>query len=103
MLITNFIKKDLLNRAINLSHLGVNELAWKYEDALHVLDELVNKNVIIVGGDVLEKQENTIDYTYDNWYYNGNNLQDSFKQAKEYITNYCLRNGVNYYFVIVIK
>lgn len=103
MLITDYIKEDSINKAVDLSQIGINELAWGCIDIFRVLEELVDRNTIILGGDVFYDKNNKINHTYDNWYYNGNNSQESFNQAKNYITNYCLKNGEDYYFSIIVK
>lgn len=103
MKLDKYVEENLMNQAIMLSHLGVNELCWGFDNTLQILKRLVNANAIITGGDVLKSSNDVINYTYDSWYYNGNDSQESFNQANEYITNYCLQNGKDYYFTIIIK
>lgn len=79
------MRKFIINRAIDLSIIGVNELAWNYSDSLEILDNLLEQNIIIYGGDVLKIDGSGIAYTYDNWYYEGDNYIKSYDKAKDYI------------------
>ena len=98
-----YMREFIINRAIDLSIIGVNELAWNYSDSLEILDNLLEQNIIIYGGDVLKIDGDRIAYTYDNWYYEGDNYIKSYDKAKDYIINYCIDNGYNHYFVIVVE
>ena len=49
-----YMREFIINRAIDLSIIGVNELAWNYSDSLEILDNLLEQNIIIYGGDVLK-------------------------------------------------
>ncbi len=84
------IPEELKSKEISLSSLGLNEVAWKYEDALHLIDTFDKNKRFILVGDVLAKDGNKYRHNYDNWYLNTDqgNYKDSIKKAKDYITNY---------------
>jgi len=65
---TKFLQEELVSRAISLDEIGVNEVAWKRDDALEVLKALSEQKCVILGGDVLVIKETGIEYTYDNWF-----------------------------------
>ena len=81
------------------------EFAWKIDDIKPILQWLSANNKVVMGGDVLDI---TLEYTYDNWYYNVDdtcslfeNVKNSIEKANEYISNYLAINGSNYYIVLV--
>lgn len=83
------------------------ELAWKIDDAKVVLQWFAANNNIVLGGDILDINKK---YTYDNWYYNYDDLcsslenaKNSIKKANEYISNYVAINGSDYYVVLVFE
>lgn len=96
------IPEQLKGNEINLSSSGLNDVAWKYEDALALIEHCEKNKTFILGGDVLAKKDNEYQHNYDNWYFNSNqgNYKDSVKKTKEYITNY--PRG-DYAFVFVTK
>lgn len=96
--------KIILSNTIDLKSIGINEYAWKSKYALQIINFLTSNHYIILGGDVYEEKNNLIDFTYDSWYYDGDDdIEKSRKIAYNYITNYILENGNNSYFSIVFK
>ena len=84
------IPEQLKGKEISLNSIGLIEVAWKYEDALVLIEYYEKNRIFILGGDVLVKEGNEYRHNYDNWYldkYLGN-YKDSFNKAKEYITSY---------------
>lgn len=84
------IPEQLKGKEINLSSIGLSEVAWKYEDALTLIVHCENNKIFILGGDVLAKDGSKYRHNYDSWYLNTDqgNYKDSIKKTKEYITNY---------------
>ncbi len=96
------IPEELRGKEISLSDIGLSEVAWKYEDALHLIDAFYKNKIFILGGDVLVIDGNEYRHNNDNWYLNTDhgNYKDSIKKAKDYITNY--PKG-DYAFVFITK
>lgn len=96
------IPKRLKGKEISLSSIGLSEVAWKYEDALALIEYCENNKIFILGGDVLTKEGSEYRHNYDNWYLDKDqgNYKDSINKTKEYITNY--PKG-NYSFVFVTE
>ena len=84
------IPEQLKGKGICLSSIGLSEVAWKYEDAIILIEYCKNNKIFILGGDVLVKDGGEYRHNYDNWYLDKDqgNYQDSINKAKEYITNY---------------
>jgi len=98
-------ENELIQDSHDLSHLGIKPLGWKYEQALKVLIYLNSQNCIILGGDVyrISDVDGDISVTYDNWYYEGDDVDKSLEVAQNYINNYHKRNGESYCYSIVYK
>jgi hypothetical protein len=94
------IPKNIQEKAIDLTSIGLNEVAWQKGDALLLLDYFDTNSVFVLGGDVLTLQDGTYQHNYDNWFFEKNegNAKDSVQKAKIYISDY--PEG-NYVFVIV--
>lgn len=87
--------------------LHTNEKAWRYDDALQLIEYAYSNSILVLGGDVLTTGR---EYTYDNWYYEfvkGHSLSEHTKKscdlARAYIDAYCGRNGWDYLFVLVLS
>jgi hypothetical protein len=87
------LSQDLRDKAESLESIG-NTLgdAWQIDDALKVIDQLHASypDVILLGGDIVKKtDENNFSSTYDNWYYEPQNIPSdpdkSVEKAKEYL------------------
>lgn len=100
MNIKKYIPQELIEKSIDLTDiLGVFELAWTYTDVMTVLKYLEENGILVLGGDVLDKK---MSYTYDNWCYQDKNYIESIEYAKNYINNYYIKNGNEYYYVLVV-
>jgi hypothetical protein len=60
--------KPLLLSALSLLPFHIAEVAWRYEDALDVIDFYAQEKYIILGGDVYEDDNGTIIPTSDSWF-----------------------------------
>ena len=98
---------SVIDSAISLEELGINELAWKWKDIHYVIQLLVENECAILGGDVYLLKDNKKIITYDNWYIDkeaGTSwleyVNKSKKVTMEYIDNYH-KNGDNYCYSII--
>lgn len=84
------IPKELLGKEINLQPMGLNEVAWLYDDALKFISHCENNSIFILGGDVLSKDDKEYRHNYDNWSFEPEqgNYKDSIIKTKDYINNY---------------
>ena len=64
------IPEQLKGKEISLSSIGLSEVAWKYEDALALIEHCEKNKIFILGGDVLAKDGNEYRHNYDHWYLN---------------------------------
>jgi len=105
-----FLPSDLIEKAISLEDIGINEYVWEWRDALMAIDILVKKRVFILGGDVYSRVNNKLELTGDSWHSDPPNINllcaenDFYKSqtaAKNYINAYVDKNGEAYYFSIV--
>jgi hypothetical protein len=91
----------------SLSQFGISEIAWEATEAIGVIRILVDKGLLILGGDVYSYIDNTIGATYDSWYTNKNDntnlIENAGKTAEKYITEYIKRNGSNFLFSITYE
>lgn len=95
---------ELQRNAINLDKCGVNETIWGKKYAIEFMNYLYKKNYAILGGDVYN---HNLSCTFDNWYLDKINSQtwEDYKKyshikAKKFITDFYLKNGDNYYYLI---
>jgi hypothetical protein len=103
-------REKILENAISLAAYGINDLAWERDDALHLLNSLLNDNVGVLGGDVYILKSNTLTPTYDNWYINeksGENLTEFYLrskiEARLYIESYPKNDLKNHVFSMVFN
>lgn len=84
------IPDQLKGKEISLKSIGLNEVAWNYDDALTLIEHYENNKIFILGGDVLEKTDNEYRHNYDNWYFEKEygSYKKSINKAKAYISNY---------------
>ena len=89
-------------KEIDLSYLGLNEVAWRKVDAIELLNYFELNSVFVLGGDVLSLQKGSYKHNYDNWYFEKSmgNFKDSIRKAKHYLENY--PDG-DFIFVLVIE
>ncbi|PIP93970.1 MAG: hypothetical protein COW00_02930 [Bdellovibrio sp. CG12_big_fil_rev_8_21_14_0_65_39_13] len=90
---------------LELNMPGVEGKAWSKELLLKFLDDNSSKDFAIVGGDVIEIDENgKMKYTYDNWGIDGRNIGESFHEysgrcavlTREYILNYPAKENTRF-------
>ena len=103
----DFLPTKLLESGIFLISVGVASIAWKFEQAIEVIEYLHNHGYTILGGDVYAYDRSSIKSTYDNWCHNESETEHDReagrKKAIDYITKYQLRNGDNYIYDIVFS
>lgn len=97
---------NILNVGISLEESGINNWALTLNQALVALEQLYKSKIPVLGGDVCEEINGTIEYNYDNWYSdkleNDNEfLERSFNESSNYIKNYCKQTSNKIYFVLV--
>lgn len=106
--IQKIIPKSTWSKKINLEDsVGVNEVAWHYSDVVQVINILTRNGYIILGGDVYQLLNNSIEVTYDNWYINAEDNEEGIRlseeKTKDYIESYYERFGENFIYSIVYK
>ncbi|MBK3475711.1 hypothetical protein JJD66_06420 [Pseudomonas sp. MF6751] len=95
----NFIWSEridaILNCGLLLESMGVQNWALRRDDALRVINELEALDVPILGGDVYQLGDGTVEHTYDNWYCDQEPdepgsvfLRRSLVRARNYICSY---------------
>lgn len=89
------IPDELRAKSIDLSSIGVADLAWHHDDALALIEHSKINLIPILGGDVLEKNGTNYQYNYDNWSFpfsgqltNEESVRASCQKAIEYISKY---------------
>lgn len=96
--------KSLKNR-INLWHIGIGGIVLNYDDGMQFIEECVENNNRILGGDIIECINNDFDVTYDNWYTIecSPTLECSAKEAaditKKYLNNYFKNKSKDRYYI----
>ena len=86
---------QLASKAIDLTEIGLNELAWSREDALLILELFSEHSTVVLGGDVLKLRGSKYHFTYDNWHFDpipidppAQNSKNSIQVASTYIEKY---------------
>ena len=85
---------------------GTIQKSFSKNDALEILEECLKSRIAVLGGDVVNINNNGyFEYNYDNWSYNrkeGESEVDyvlrSIEKAIKYISNYKLNNANKYFF-----
>ena len=99
---------EFYETGISLEEMGSFGFAWKYKDILEILEYLKNNNYGILGGDVLQLDEERIFFNYDNWSLDTKGItwkeyvDEGYELAKNYIENYYEKNGDNYCYNIIV-
>jgi hypothetical protein len=98
---------EILKIGQPLDNVGVHNWALTKIQALNVIDQFLDYNVAILGGDVYENIDGIIQSNYDSWFCDplpgetGDDFtQRSIKVARTYIGEYKLK-GDKIFFVIV--
>ena len=82
--VLEFIKEN----SIDLSEMGVNNFAMLKKDTLKLLDMLQENDVLVYGGDFIEKKNGTLNYNYTNWSTNEKDIKHNVTYAKDFIEKY---------------
>ncbi len=105
--IPDCIPESLVSKAVPLNSPATGEVAWSSVDVFSVIDLLSKNNFVILGGDVMSKENDKLVYTYCNWNTEreGAEWGEFVLKAKEktilYITNLKQNNPESeYYFVL---
>lgn len=71
----------------SLAENGIPSAIIPIKSSLQVLEILFHSQIVILGGDIYERDENGNFYAnYSNWYYEGNNSKESIFSAKNYLS-----------------
>jgi len=100
-----FVNDDVIEFLLNKgkTHSYSTDIGLKSDDALKFIELLKKNDAYILGGDVMQKVDNKIDFTYDSWYSDPEQYskEESYKRAIDYITNYPLKENKYFSFVWV--
>lgn len=101
---------EILKVGHSLEYVGVHNWALTKSQALNVLEQFLNSEISIPGGDVYENINGIIQSNYDNWYCEplpsetkSNFVKRSIKKAKTYIEEYKPKQSDMIFFVLVPK
>lgn len=59
--------KNLADKGTSLSSIGIQETAWRWADAISIINELASRGHAILGGDVYEVRGEAPRPTIDSW------------------------------------
>jgi hypothetical protein len=104
------IPKELKDNMISLEPYGSPEYLWNWRDVLKVIDILVSKKKMILGGDLYYYLDGRHKPTGDSWYTDPENesyitmddILRSQKRSIDYINLIVSRNGDNFYYSLVV-
>ena len=97
------LPEDVRKEAVDLSVIHISNYAWKYEQIELVLQYLLTKEKIILGGDVYKLKHKTPELIYDSWYCDKEDLINNLKQSQDYIKGYYNLNGKDYCYSFILK
>ncbi len=99
---------EILSNGIYLEPIGIKNWALPQQEALQALSQFVELQIPILGGDVCEIVNGTIQYNYDNWYCDRlpteshlDFVSKSIGKAREYIEHYDIREPDKIFFAFV--
>ncbi|MFC0821253.1 Imm40 family immunity protein [Moraxella marmotae] len=79
---------------VSLSEQGLKESVIQ----INRIDELLNLcsdlGLVILGGDMYRKTDKEFLPTYDNWYYDGDDMHQSIIEARQYIGDFREKDGI---------
>ena len=91
------IENELFKKIISLEKFGLHDLAWEKEEAVKIVQLLINENAGILGGDVYHLVDDKLEFFGDNWSCkpNENETKPEFflrskKNSLKYIEDYPL-------------
>lgn len=79
------MSKDIKNVSLNYEDWRVFGNVWHYEDFVELLANLLDDNKLILGGDILQKDEAGFAYSGCGLYYEGQSVLDSNIEAQKYL------------------
>lgn len=102
------IEKKITKDAISLEDFGMNELAWRKEEAEKLITSLMNDDIGILGGDIYKLYSGRVEPLYDNWSCDPlkNESREEYflrskSQALNYISKYPVSHDSNIIFAII--
>lgn len=109
-ILKNLVPQQILQRGVSLDALGLDEVGWRKNDALEILQTLSVSNIAILGGDVYRRAADSWRATGDSWYCNHRPDESyerfalrSQEKAEEYIRAYSPDRSRNSLFVLVVS
>ena len=60
------IENELFKKIISLEKFGLHDLAWEKEEAVKIVQLLINENAGILGGDVYHLVDDKLEFFGDN-------------------------------------
>ena len=96
MKILNSLTEELKQKAVNLEGMGINSYAWSLRDTSQILEVIGREHseLIVLGGDVLLREADSIKFTYAMWSYDPVDFNDherSVRMAREYLEQFQTR------------
>ncbi len=95
------LPEKILKNGINLEYIGVSNIAFERKYIPDILKYLIENDIAILGGDVLDDKTWEYGYNYDNWYLDNNDskswinyVSNSIEKAKKYINSYPNENAL---------
>ncbi len=82
------ILKFIDDKSIDLAKMGVNNYALLKSDALELLEKFKKNNILLYGGDFIEKKDGRMNYNYTNWSTKGKDIMYNLKYAESFIQKY---------------
>jgi len=102
--------ETILSRGVSLHEAGVNNWALNREEALAAIGEFEDKGIAVLGGDVYELSDGSLEPNYDSWYCDkkaSESLEEfihrSTNYSREYICNYTSVRDADIFFVFVVE
>lgn len=103
----NVLINKFQNIGIKLESLGINEIAFDYDNIFNVLNWCEANGFVILGGDVFSFTNSVVSLTGDSWYYepekSDQDAAKSYAEAYAYISNYRKNNKLDYLFSVVLQ
>ena len=76
------------NNSIDMLEMGVFNFALLKNDALVLLEKFKNSNILIYGGDFINKENGKINYNYTNWSMDTIDIEYNLEYSKNFIEKY---------------
>ena len=100
--------EEILKIGKPLFDVGINNWALTKSEAINVIEQLASLQVPILGGDVYQIINGTMQSNYDNWYCEplpgetkSNFVERSKNKAKDFIMTYKSKDSYNTFFLLV--